>query len=310
MFPIIPANTVVTAVTLNDEGIFGFGYNASSFSDQTNKVSNVGVVASDVTGVGSARYQIMGTEFGGDQGIFAFGYLSQPGPTGFVGMTNLVSNSGVVSADVTKVGVVKGAGAGCEYGGDKGIFALGYNNVGANPSTWSNLVSNTGVMASDLSLPGGVTARNEPAACEYGTQTGIFGFGTIGGRVSITNLVSSTGVIASDQAATTGTVRSATMACSFGEDKGIFGYGSGSNISITNLVSNTGVVADDVAGTGTARNNLAACEYGQDLAIIGFGHDSSSVTGVTNLVSNVGVVASDTTGVGTARYSPAACSFN
>ena len=40
--------------TGNDEGIFGYGYNGSYVS-LTNLVSNAGVVATDVTGVGTAR---------------------------------------------------------------------------------------------------------------------------------------------------------------------------------------------------------------------------------------------------------------
>ena len=41
-------------IKLNDEGIFGFG-KTDSFLSMTNLVSNAGVVATDVTGVGTAR---------------------------------------------------------------------------------------------------------------------------------------------------------------------------------------------------------------------------------------------------------------
>jgi len=41
----------------NDEGIFGYGY-GGSYSSLTNLVTNVGVVGSDVTGVGSVRQKI------------------------------------------------------------------------------------------------------------------------------------------------------------------------------------------------------------------------------------------------------------
>jgi hypothetical protein len=311
MFPIIPANTVATSVTLNDEGIFCFG-EEPGFHDETNKVSNVGVVASAVTGVGTGRGASMGCEFGGDKGIIGYGYYTPQPVTGFTAISNLISSSGVVASDTSGVGTVRGYGGGCEYGGDKGIFGFGYNNISSNPLAVSNLVSNSGVIASDVSFAEGVTARIQVSACEYGTQTAIFGFGSISGRVSITNLVSSVGVIVADQTATTGSGRNASAACSFGEDKGLFGYGqtTGGKTAITNIVSNTGVVAADVSGVGTTRSDLAACEYGQDKGIFGFGHTASAVTGVTNLISNQGVAATDVSAVGTARSVPAGCSFN
>ena len=45
---------VVAAVAGNDNGIFGFGTTGSTVS-MTNLVSNAGVVATDTTGVGTAR---------------------------------------------------------------------------------------------------------------------------------------------------------------------------------------------------------------------------------------------------------------
>ena len=40
----------------------------------TNLVSNTGVVASDTTGVGTARGQLAAAGYGGDKAIFGFGY--------------------------------------------------------------------------------------------------------------------------------------------------------------------------------------------------------------------------------------------
>jgi len=40
-----------------DKGIFGYGYTGSA-SSLTNLVSNTGVVAADVTGVGSTRHSL------------------------------------------------------------------------------------------------------------------------------------------------------------------------------------------------------------------------------------------------------------
>jgi hypothetical protein len=91
----------------NQEGIFGYGQGPVSM---TNLVSNSGVVASDVTGVGTARYGSTATEYGGDKGIFGFGN------TGSVcDITNLVSNTGVVQSDVTGVGTARQKLKGCSF---------------------------------------------------------------------------------------------------------------------------------------------------------------------------------------------------
>ena len=72
-------------------------------------VSNVGVVAADVSGVGTARETCNAAcEYGQDKGIFGYG----GGPTA---VTNLVSNVGVVSADVTGVGTARHQAAACSY---------------------------------------------------------------------------------------------------------------------------------------------------------------------------------------------------
>ena len=48
---------------------------------------------------------------GNQNGIFSFGYISGP-----VGMSNLVSNAGVVATDVSAVGTARGALAACSFG--------------------------------------------------------------------------------------------------------------------------------------------------------------------------------------------------
>ena len=291
----------------NDEGIFGFGYNWTGI---TNLVSNTGVIATDTSGVGTARADLAATQYGGDKGIFGFGRTSG-GP---VGMTNLVSNTGVVATDVSAVGTVRQAPAACSYGEDKGIFGFGYSASGGAGGMYSltNLVSNTGVVASDVTGVG--TARQLLGACEYGGDKGIFAYGdsTATTRVSMSNLVSNTGVVATDTTGV-GTARDSLAACTYGYDKGIFGFGTtGSLVGMTNLVSNTGVVGTDVSAVGLVRYTLAACEYGKDTAIFAYGYRTSpdARTSISNLVSNTGVVATDVTGVGTARNSLTACSFN
>jgi len=195
-------DTLPVVVTATDKGIFGYGWNGNVYVSMTNLVSNTGVVSADVAGVGTARNYLAACSYGGDKGIFGYGYKS-----GYVSMTNLVSNTGVVSADVAGVGTARGYLAACSYGTDKGIFGYGGNTF---MLAMTNLVSNTGVVSADVTVVG--TVRNSLAACGYGTDKGIFGYGYIG-----------------------------------------------SSLSLTNLVSNTGVVSADVVGVGTARYGLAAC---------------------------------------------------
>ena len=282
----------------NDNGLFAFGQASAPppYYNVSNKVSNTGVVATDTSGVGTARGEgPAGCEYGGDKGIIGFGYSGS-----IVGITNLVSNTGVVAADVAAVGTARQNIAACEFGGDKGIF--GYGSTGSY-SSLTNLVSNTGVVATDTTGVG--TARGYLAACEYGGDKGIFGFGSP--TTSGTNLVSNTGVVGTDVSGI-GTARAGVGACGYGGDKGIF---SNTATNVSNLVSNTGVVATDVSGVGTARGATAGCEYGQDKGIFAYGSISGpAVSALSNLVSNTGVVQTDASAVGTARKYLASCSYN
>jgi hypothetical protein len=70
----------------------------------TNLVSNTGVVATDTTGVGTARYNPAAAGYGADKAIFGYGQTASN--TG-VSMTNLVSNTGVVATDTTGVGTAR-----------------------------------------------------------------------------------------------------------------------------------------------------------------------------------------------------------
>jgi hypothetical protein len=59
-------------------------------------------VATDVTGVGTARNALAAAGYGIDKAIFGYGNT-----TANVSMTNLVSNTGVVATDVTGVGTAR-----------------------------------------------------------------------------------------------------------------------------------------------------------------------------------------------------------
>jgi hypothetical protein len=291
------------AVSGTQKAIFGYGFNGSNLS-MTNLVSNTGVVATDTTGVGTARHSLAAAGYGTDKAIFGYGIITGGG-TPNQSITNLVSNVGVVATDTTGVGTARYALAASGYGNDKAIF--GYGTTGTNISI-TNLVSNTGVVANDVAGVG--TARQYLAAAGYGNDKAIFGYGLISSNpgVSMTNLVSNTGVVSTDTTGV-GSARFRLGASGYGTDKAIFGYGAnGSTVSMTNKVSNTGIVATDTSGVGTARESVASA-YGTDKSIFGYGYSTTFVS-MTNLVSNTGVVATDTTGVGTARSANAAAGFS
>ena len=299
-------------ITATQRAVFSYGETSPNGRVLiSNQVSSTGVVATDTPGVGTARQQLLGVTYGGDKGLFAFGNLS-PSPGARFNIVNLVSNTGVISADnasaptVGALSQVFGAG----YGGDKAISAYGRTNT---VSSRSNLISNTGVIAADT--PGVGTARQQVAAVGYGGDKAVFAYGftpfPTNTNFTIANYVSNTGVIAGDTPIA-GSGRNLLSAAVYGGDKGIIGYGIAlpANVNITNLVSNTGVIAADTPGVGTARNGLAASGFGGDRAIFGFGFANPSTLSMTNLVSNTGVVANDAPGVGTARRGLAAAGFS
>ena len=238
------------------KGIFAYGNSGSAVSI-SNLVSNTGVVASDVTGVGTVRYDLAAAGYGADKAIFGYGYAGSH--TSNFSMTNLVSNSGVVASDTSGVGTDRRGLAAARYGTDKAIFAYGYGNS-SNIVSISNLVNSSGVVASDVTGVG--TVRYNLGAAGYGEDKAIFAYGQgASGVVSLSNLVNSSGVVAADVTGV-GTARFDLAATNYGASKAIFGYGdSGSYVSITNLVTNLGVVGSDVTGVGTARFGLAAAGY-------------------------------------------------
>ena len=73
-------------------------------------MDNTGVVASDTTGVGTARYFLAAAGYGTDKAIFGYG-ISNVNQS----ITNLVSNTGVVSTDTTGVGTARYALAAASY---------------------------------------------------------------------------------------------------------------------------------------------------------------------------------------------------
>tara|TARA_R110002124_G_scaffold92485_1_gene234832 strand:+ start:674 stop:1951 length:1278 start_codon:yes stop_codon:yes gene_type:complete len=97
------------------KGIFGYGLNAGGAGNplsMTNLVSDSGVIASDVSGVGTARGRLGGAGYGGDKGIFGFGSPS----SGYTAITNKINNLGVVAADTSGVGTPRNYISAAAYG--------------------------------------------------------------------------------------------------------------------------------------------------------------------------------------------------
>jgi hypothetical protein len=177
-----------------DKAIFGFG-DQGPFQHMTNLVSNTGVVATDVTGVGTKRTGLAAAGYGGDKAIFAYGNDGTNYNSG-VSMKNLVSNAGVVAADVAGVGTRRKGLAAVGYGLDKALFAYGAQSQNYVAMQLSNLVTNTGVVGTDNSIAG--RGREYLAGTGYGGDKGIFGYGNEFAFATVTNLVSNTGVVASE----------------------------------------------------------------------------------------------------------------
>jgi hypothetical protein len=295
-------------INTNAKVIFGYGASGAPQSyNLASLVSNTGVVAADITVLGTGRRSLAAAGYGGDRAIFGHGILPTT-PATNSSITNLVSNTGVIAGDTLGVGTARFGLAAAGYGGDRAIFGYGKST---SDLSMTNLVSNTGVVAGDTLGVG--TARQGVAAAGYGGDRAIFGYGISGVFPAVvyalTNLVSNLGVVAGDTLGV-GTTRHSSAAAGYGGDKVIFGYGASPGVvNITSLVSNLGVVAGDTAGVGTARYVLAAAGYGGDKAIFGFGETAITYLSMTNLVSNTGVVALDTAGVGNTRTRLAAATF-
>jgi hypothetical protein len=297
----------------SQKAIFALGNSGNGQNTRTNVsnlVSSTGVIATDTSTAASARTLLAASSYGGDKAIFGFGDGYGSGYGTKTNITNLVSNTGVMSSDVTGVGTIRRDLAAAGYGEDKGIFFMGgFTNTGKV----INLISNTGVVASDTTnTSDSISQSYTHAGATFGYDKAIFAFGIKlnQGATNNINLVNNSGVVYSDTNGV-GSARSNVAASSYGGDKVIFGFGF-LQTNTTNLVSNLGVVASDTTGIGTPRWGTAGVGYGGDKAIFAYGIHYEPITylNLSNYVSNTGVMASDTTGVGQTRRDPAAAGFS
>lgn len=106
------------------KGIFAYGQISGSVVSMSNLVSNTGVVASDVTGVGTSLAGNGSCSYGYDKGIYRGGAGQSNSPV--YSHSNLVSNVGVISSDVTGVGSARSRATALSYGEDKGIIRGGF----------------------------------------------------------------------------------------------------------------------------------------------------------------------------------------
>ena len=223
--------------------------------------------------------------------IFTFGNPS---------ITNLVSSTGVIAADVTQVGTSKSGAAAGTYGGDKAVVYGGAPNDGGALVGETNLISNSGVVGSTVAIASGVTARADVNGSTYGFDKVIVvgGYGASGAENKY-NLINNVGVVAAD-ATLVPTGRAGSGGSQFGSSgQAIFAFGT-PNINISFIVTNVGVPGADRTGVGTARKYVACASFGGDRCVYAYGSNNYYQT-VSNKVSNTGVVASDTSGVGTSR---------
>jgi len=292
--------------------IFAFGNTVigttGSPTAVSNLVSTAGVIASNTSGVGTARNNVAACGYGFDKGIFGFGFS-----TALTGVTNLISNAGVVATDTAAVGTARRSPAATGYGVDLGVFFGGYTTIAVDSR---NLVSNVGVVASTTSATG-VQARQGCVGVRYGTDTGFI----FGGRNTPTgttyyntyNRVNNTGTVGVNQTTAGATASDTPGAASYGFDKAIIqgGNGGGSVTGKSNLIGNTGSIANDVTAVlDSTFLGRAGSSYGfTGQGVIAFGASASAVVNTYNNISNTGVVAVGVASAGTARQRLGCCGF-
>jgi len=146
-----------------DKAIFIFGQTTTaqtSVTAITNLVSNTGVVASDVSGLGPARNSPSAATYSLDKAFVVYGANSLGVYTVYI---NLISNVGILASSTNVAGSNITAAAACSYGVDKAMIA--YGNVLGTLSTITTTVSNTAVFTQTSNLVG--TFRYNLAAAGY-----------------------------------------------------------------------------------------------------------------------------------------------
>jgi hypothetical protein len=291
--------------------LFAFGYSAVGVGTSiTNTVTSSGVIGSDVTVAGFARYGAAGATYGGNKMVFGFGNNSSDIATRTL---TLFNNNGAYVSESNSSGTARSLLAAAGYGGDKAIFGFGFAfTTEIFNYKVTNLISNVGAYVSEAanaSISGG---KDSLAAATYGGDKAIFGFGGPSNTNSI-QLFNNLGVFVSERVSGTDSSlpRSGLAAATYGGDKAMFGYGfaTGGYVNRISKFSNTGSYISESTNASSPRYSLAATTYGGDKVVFGFGYDSTYRNTITKF-SNSGDYISESSGVGTARYLVAAASFS
>ena len=303
------------------KAIVGYGFiqnPAAGYINRSNIVSNVGVVSSDISGVGTARAQLTAATYGGDKAMFMGGSNN----ASITSVTNNVSSTGAIGSDVSYTTNYPSA-IGClvAYGGDKAVYISTHSTYPNSYPPFTRYVSNIGVVVGETVITTSTVGRT--AGAGYGTRKAIIAFGNNLNNAfspsATTNLISDMGIVSAEVAAVSGvTARFDSAGATYGGDKAIFRCGAttyNNYINTTNLVSNTGVMIADSTGVGINRQAPTASNYGGDKAIFLYGQYAyfvpNPVVNSSNLVSNVGIVATDVVNAGsTGSYYLAAAGFS
>jgi hypothetical protein len=245
----------------NGLALFAYGAYAGSGTrtamNVSNKVNSSGVLQSDSTGAGTARYSLAAASYGGDKIVFGFGYSG----SSILDTLSLADNTGTIVSETSGAGTARASLAAASYGGDKAIFGFGNTTGQVNFIT---LIGNTGSVVSDITnySSSSVFSKDSLAAASYGTDKAIFAFGFTTGNASSKNLVDNTGSVAST-VGSAGFARHGLAAVGYGGDKAVFGFGATTNYqSMTNTVTNAGVVSGDTTNTGyIGRESISGAGY-------------------------------------------------
>lgn len=276
-----------------------FGGRRAIFMNGSQYVSittSAGAMGATSTVAGTQRGDAAAAGYGLDKALFFGGSNAQA-------TTILVSNVGVLSADVPGVAGVTGRRliTAADYGVGKAIAFAGLTAGGINTAI-TNLISNTGVVAADTPAVAGVTATYDSFGVGYGADLALFACGSNSYSVTRFNYVNNLGVMAADSAVTAGSSIAAfeTMAARYGTGTAFFWGGrSGTTMYRTmSLVGNTGAVAAAVTYVSAHTHvfgEAAAC--GLDIAVLAFGANTypGTYSGTTNIVSNTGIVSANIT---------------
>jgi hypothetical protein len=169
------------------------GTSNNTVTAQQNLISNTGVVAaSTATAAGAARHRTIATNYSADRsvGIAGFGQTSTTTPT----VSNLVSNTGVIAADVTVPSTTLKTGLAATRYGTTGqsYFCGGRTSPGNVSLNTYNPISNTGTVSGDSTYTG--TARYNASCAPFASDgQAMFAWGSNPDNNTY-NLISNTGV--------------------------------------------------------------------------------------------------------------------